>query len=161
MRTLYLLPLTLLLFTGCDSGGDDDDGGGTATCRSIGATAEGSFSATTPTGSFSPNCFTVSIATDLTIVEAQEVRFSGPTVDFEEGIRLEIGGNTPGIYVVGFDEDTGELTGAEYTTGLVTGAAAESGTITITSVDGGVAGSFSFTTAAGQRITNGRFDVTL
>ena len=162
MRLLFLLPLSLLLFAGCDSGDDDSPfgGGPNATCSSIGATASGSFSGSTPSGSFAPNCFTLNIASDFVLISAQEVVFDGPTVDFEEGVELQLDSNVPGTYAIGFDEETDQFTTATYTTGLVTGAEAESGFITLSSVSGGAAGSFSFTTAAGQTVS-GQFNLSL
>ena len=111
--------------------------------------------ATTPSGSLRTSCALVtSSGGDLLIL----VRTPGDASPLgDDALEFYLQGVRVGTYTLGLEDD--DFSSASYgrTPASVTDAA--SGTISVTSLDGGIEGTFSFTTVTGQEVTNGRMDL--
>ena len=151
-RSLILLALAIGL-AACDSGSDEDDV--LTSCASTGTQDLGTVTATTPSGSLRTSCALVTSSGGDLVVFVRTPGNASPLGD--DALEFYFQDVRVGTYTLGLDDD--DFSSAAYgrTPASVTDAA--SGTLTVTSLDGGIEGTFSFTTVTGQAITNGRLDL--
>ena len=161
MRLLFLLPLSFLLFAGCDSD-DPIDTGGSAnlTCELVGLTSSGSMTASTSSGSFSANCFEVSSFENEISVTGYDIDLS--TGEFDGLISVGADGAAPGTYPIDPDEEDPDVLygGGSFGANGIASLDATAGSVTITESSANrIAGTFSFSTANGSTVSNGQFSV--
>lgn len=156
-ETMRPAPLPLVLaavavaLAGCDAQLPEPPPG---TCASVGLEEAGSVSATTPAGPFETACASV-VSRGGTVLVLARATGAGPAGG--ETIELTVAGLEVGTYALG----EGREAGAAYGPNLSARVAARSGSLTVTSVEGGIAGSFEFVTLSGAEVTGGRFDLDL
>lgn len=157
MNRYILTAVGLLALSGCDGaggGGDDAD----LTCEDASLSADGTAAATTPDGSFSADCFDVTLGSETFTVRVYEVelRSDASDVGIQRRILVRADGVTPGTYT--FDETTSGRSRADYSPQPSVTVEATSGTITLTErTETRLRGGFSFETASGP--VDGTFDV--
>lgn len=153
MRASLLLALVLpFIAFGCDS---DDPGSSLSDCAQVGTQDIGTITATTPTGSLRTSCGIVSISDGFIQILVRTPSDASPLGG--DALSFLLDGTTAATYPLG----ASSTSSVEYGRTPSATSEATSGSVVITSLSGGIQGTFEFTTATGQRITNGRLDIDL